>query len=76
MQLQRTGFAEDEIRTYLLKKISLVEDEHKEESMLLDARIQSENETARLYLGRFEAITSRAVTGDPINDSASLSISI
>ena len=47
------------------EEISLEEDEDRQESMLLDARIQSENNTARLYLDRFEAITSRAMNGDP-----------
>ena len=33
--------------------------------MLLDARIRSENDVAEVYLGRFEAITRRAMNGDP-----------
>lgn len=49
MQLQRTGFTEEEIRTNLLQKISLVEDEHRQEKLIYDARIQSENDTAKLF---------------------------
>lgn len=35
-------------RANLLQKISLVEDEHRQEKLIYDARIQSENDTAKL----------------------------
>ena len=40
LQLQHSGFTEDEIRTYIIKKISLAEDEYKQESNSLKAIIQ------------------------------------
>ena len=65
LQLQHSGFTEDEIRTYIIKKISLAEDEYKQESNSLKAIIQSENEVARVYLDRLEHVTQRAISDDP-----------
>ena len=55
LQLQRTGFTEDEIRAYIMEKVTQAEDEHNQENMMLKAMIQSENEVARLFENRYES---------------------
>ena len=52
IQLHQSGFAEEEIRTYILEKISEVEHEHRQESAVLNAQLQSENDAAKLFLDR------------------------
>ena len=66
LQLQHTGFSEDEIRTYIMKKITQAENECNQESMVLKAMIQSEIEVARKFESRFESITQRSIQGDPL----------
>ena len=69
LQLQRTGFTEDEIRAYIIRKITQAEDEHKQESMMLIAMIQSENEVARLFENRYESIAQQPINGDPLAEN-------
>ncbi len=66
LQLQKTGFTEEEIKMYIMKKISKVEEESKQETMMLKAMLQSENEVARLHEDRFNMITSRSSEGNPL----------
>ena len=66
LQLQRTGFTEDEIRAYIMKKITQAENEHNQESMMLKAMIQSENEVARMFERRYESIAQQSINGDPL----------
>ena len=66
LQLQHTGFTEDEIRAYIMKKITHAENECNQESMVLKAMVQSEIEVARKFESRFESITQRSIQGDPL----------
>ena len=50
LQLQRSGLTENEIRTYIIKKISQAEDEHKQESMMVRAMIPRQYANAGLKL--------------------------
>ena len=69
LQLQRTGFTEDEIRAYIMKKITQAENEHNQESMMLKSMIQSENEVARMFERRYESIAQQSINGDPLAEN-------
>ena len=66
LQLQHTGFTEDEIRAYIMKKITQAENEYNQESMMLKTMIQSENEVARMFERRYESIAQQSINGDPL----------
>ena len=66
LQLQHTGFTEDEIRAYIVKKITQAENECNQESMVLKAMIQSEIEVARKFERRYESIAQHSIKGDPL----------
>ena len=69
LQLRRTGFTEDEIRAYIMKKITQAENEHNQESMMLKTMIQSENEVARMFERRYESIAQQSINGDPLAEN-------
>ena len=66
LQLQHTGFTEDEIRAYIMKKITQAENECNQESMVLKAMIQSEIEVAKKFERRYESIAQHSIKGDPL----------
>ena len=69
LQLQHTGFTEDEIRAYIMKKITQAESERNQESMMLRAMIQSEDEVARMFERRYESIARQSTNGDPLAEN-------
>lgn len=66
LQVQQSGFTEDEIRMYIIKKISKFEDESRHEKMMLEAMVNSESEVARLHEERFKMVTSRSIGESPL----------
>ena len=64
----RSGFTDEEIRSYLTRKLAMIEDEYRQEARTHQANIQSEGDVARLYKGRFEQITQNSLGKDPDTD--------
>ena len=64
----RSGFTDEEIRSYLSKKLMMFRDEYQQESITLQAMIQSESDVAKLYKGRYEHIAQSALGKDPSSD--------
>ena len=68
LQVQRSGFTEEEIRSYLtaylIRKISAYQDEFRQESMTLQSMMRSESDVAKLYKSRYEDITQVTMGSD------------
>ena len=64
-QIMRSGFTE-EIKSYLLKKLSEYRNEYQQERLTLQSMAQSEGDVAKLYKSRYEDIT-REIPGSESN---------
>lgn len=64
LQVQKSGFTEEEIKSFLVRKLAMYCAEFQQESMTLQSMIQSEGDIAKLYKGRFEDIAQSAVGTD------------
>ena len=66
----RSGFTDEEIRSYLSKKLMMImiRDEYQQESVTYQAMIKSEGDVARLNKGRYEHIAQSALEKDPSSD--------
>ena len=65
LQIQKSGFTEDEVRSYIINKISQYKDEMNLESMTLQAMVQSEGDVARPYKERYEELVLSADDSRP-----------
>ena len=54
MQIQRAGFNEEEVMSFIQKKIDESNRRSESEIMQLNTMLQSEHDVARIYKGRFE----------------------
>ncbi len=68
-QMMKSGFTEDEIMTYLLKKLSEFRNEYHQEQLTLQSIAQSEGDVARLYKGRYEDLTKELPGSESNSDS-------
>ena len=57
LQVQRAGFTEEEVMSFIQKKIDESNRRYESEIMQLDALLQSEHTVARMYKGRYEDVT-------------------
>lgn len=64
LQVQKSGFTEEEIKSFLVRKLAMYCAEFQQESMTLQSMIQSEGDIAKLYKGRYEDIAQSAVGTD------------
>ena len=65
-QVMRSGFTEEEVKSYLLKKLSEMRNEYHQEKLTLQSIAMSEGDVAKLYKGRYEDIT-RELQGSESN---------
>ena len=56
-QVQRAGFTEEEVMSFIQMKIDESNRRYESEIMQLDALLQSEHTVARMYKGRYEDVT-------------------
>ena len=64
----RSNYTDEEIRSYLSRKLAMIRDEYHQESTTHQAMIQSEGDVARLYKGRYEHMAQSATGKDPSTD--------
>ena len=74
LQLQKSGFTEQEIAAFLSRKIHEAVDESKREILSLETMLNCEGEVARLYKGRFEEITK--VTSGMDSETKTLTLAL
>ena len=69
LQIQRSGFTEEEVMSFIKRKIDEANRQSESEIMRLSNALQSENNAARIYRGRFDDITKGTSGKDPNSDS-------
>ena len=74
LQLQKSGFTEQEIAAFLSRKIHEAVDDSKREILSLETMLNCEGEVARLYKGRFEEITK--VTSGMDSETKTLTLAL
>ena len=68
-QVQRAGFTEEEIKSYLLQKLAEFHNEYRQEKLTLQSMVQSEGDVAKLYKGRYEDITQHMANAESNPDN-------
>ena len=69
LQIQRAGFTEEEVMSFIQKKIDESNKRSESEIMQLNTMLQSEHDVARIYKGRFEDITRGTSGKEPSSDA-------
>lgn len=69
LQVQRSGFTEEEIMSSPRRKINAIADESRHEMMTLKSMLQSEGDVARLYKGRYEDVSKATSGSNPTSDN-------
>ena len=64
----KSGYTDEEIRSYLTRKLAMMRDEYHQEAMTHQVMIQSEGDVARMYKGRYELIVQNSLGKDPSTD--------
>ncbi len=68
-QVQKAGFTEEEIKSYLLQKLAEFRNEYQQEKLTLQSMVQSEGDVAKLYKGRYEDITQQMANAESNPDN-------
>ena len=63
-----SGYTDEEIRSYLTRKLAMIRDEYHQEASTQQVMIQSEGDVARMYKGRYELIVQNSLGKDPSTD--------
>ena len=74
LQIQRSGFTEDEVASFIRRKINEIKSQSEQEMTSMRNTLQSEHDLAMLYKGRYEDITRNTKSTDP--DSNSLVVAL
>ena len=69
LQIQRSGFTEEEVMSFIKRKIDEANKQSESEIMRLSNALQNEYNVARKYQGRFDDITKGTNGKDPISDA-------
>ena len=69
LQVQRSGFTEEEVISFIKKKIDETNRQSESEIMRLSNALQNEYNVARMYRGRFDDITKGTSGKDPNSDA-------
>lgn len=64
----RSSYTDEEIRSYLQRKMAMIRGEYHQESMTHQAMIQSAGDVARMHKGRYEHMAQSAMGKDPNTD--------
>ena len=69
LQVQRSGFTEEEVISFVKRKIDEAHRQSESEIMKLSNELQNEHNVARMYRGRFNDITKGTSGKDPNSDA-------
>ena len=69
LQIQRSGFTEEEVMSFIKRKIDEANRQSESEIMRLSNALQNEHNVARTYRGRFDDITKGTSGKDPNSDA-------